>query len=101
MDESEIRNVMEQLMENEVLVSIPEAAGFWGDLEAINYFTIVKEKMMANDRPLSMTKPGDMGLKTFVYGETVKMKSNPQYLEAFVRMSQQFGRVQDIFALHY
>ena len=105
MDKQQIRNAIQERINagNDVIISIPESAGFMGDMEAICFYDSVKERMMEATNPLRATSvaPGNKGLKAFVYGETYKMKKNPEYLEKFIQMAIDFGEVQDILGMKY
>lgn len=104
MTEIEVRQRVEAMMqEYDVIISIPVTAGFMGDMEAICMYPAIKERMMESEKPLRTTgaAPNGNGLKAFVFGESYKMKAHPEYLESFVRMSKQFGDVQDILGTKY
>lgn len=102
MTEIEVRQQVEKMMEEyDVIITIPTTAGFMGDMEAICMYPAIEERMKSADKPLRATSAGSTGIKAFVFGESSKMKAEPEYLESFVRMSKQFGDVQDIIGTKY
>lgn len=102
MNEMEIRKLVSNLKDaGDVLISIPEKAGFNADVLALGYFQNIKDKIKKKEKPMQMILTCDQQAVCFTYCKTSEIESNTDYLEEFIKMAQQYGCVRDIVVTWY
>lgn len=95
MSEPQYLGLVQRLRFYDVVVSIPESAGDFGSLEAMNLVSDVKEKIKANKSPVHYQKDG----KDFVFADARQIRLNYEYFNEFKKMSHQYGAISDVVAI--
>lgn len=90
MPETEMRKVIDRLMKYDVLISLPGNAGL--GVEIKKALPCIKRMVQRANNPLRVEGTASDGVpRSFIFGETSKMKENPSYLNEFINMAKYTG----------
>ena len=98
LSEEKIRELAKQFAGEQkgIIVSIPEAAGFFGDVEAMQFVREAKNRLPEENSPMRVREGSRSGIMAFVYADSERILNNPAYLDKFVQMATECGNVSDI-----
>ena len=88
--------------EHDVVASVPMFAGVVGATTAECWFANVKKEIQQSPVPMCirLSRKNSRGLNSFAYGLQSKLVSDPEYLNKFINLSQEFGLVSELIGIN-